>query len=125
MSRTRKNPSNSTKATSPDQQSGQTAESEISKATELNSSQESKQNPDVVEDAIKSNLIKLTKNENLNNSINNGKTELHGNYIENDTLIESKNLSLINGFKELKMSTNSTFVFSQTSNETTFTHGAN
>lgn len=84
---------------------------------------ESKQNPDVVEDAIKSNLIKLTTSDNLNNSINNGKSDLH-NYLESETIIsqeENKNFSLLNGLKEMKMSSNSTFVFSQTSNQETFT----
>lgn len=80
-------------------------------------------NPDFrpVEDAIKSNLIKLTTNDNLNNSINNGKNDLH-NYMESETIIEeNKNFTLLNGLKEMKMSTNSTFVFSQTSNQETFT----
>lgn len=103
MSRTRKNPTGTKSSTSPDQQT--------KLVDDLNS--EKKQNPDVVEDAIKSNLIKLTKADNLNNSINNGKSDLH-NFIENETIIESKNLNLINGFKEMKMSSNSTFVFSQT-----------
>lgn len=140
MSRTRKNPSSAnSKQTSPitENASGQqikldqnkivTEQNELNKSNELNNELMT-QNPDVVEDAIKSNLIKLTNNDNLNNRINNGKSELH-NFIESETIIqENKNISLINGFKEMKMSTNSTFVFSQTSTDNlkqTFTPGAN
>ena len=118
MSRTRKNA-----------QSGQQqAPDPIKPASNANSrtameqdAGDTKQNPDVVEDAIKSNLIKLTTNDNLNNSINNGKSDLH-NFMESETIIEeNKNFSLLNGLKEMKMSTNSTFVFSQTSSQETFT----
>lgn len=141
MSRTRKNPSSSanSKATSPsteNAQSGQQAvdqqapfghQKPVQAANNVNNRMvvepdAGDKNPDVVEDAIKSNLIKLTTNDNLNNSINNGKSDLHG-YMESETIIqeENKNFSLLNGLKEMKMSTNSTFVFSQTSNQETFT----
>ena len=119
MARTRKNANGKATSPSTENQTGQQIVNNKHEQTELND--EEQQNLDD-EDAIKNNLIKLT-NDNLN-SINNGKTtDLH-NFIENEKIIENKNISLINGFKEMKMSTNSTFVFSQTSNET-FTPGAN
>lgn len=130
MARTRKNPSSSanSKATSPsteNAQSGQGDSNGQSKPAANNVNNRTVEqdagdkNPDVVEDAIKSNLIKLTTNDNLNNSINNGKSDLHS-YMESETIIqeENKNFSLLNGLKDMKMSSNSTFVFSQTSKET-------
>lgn len=123
MSRTRKNaPAGNSKVSPSSENMNQNLTTTISpdqqEQTDLNDKQQ-QQNPDVVEDALKSNLNKLT-NDDLNNSLNsNGKSDLP-NYLDND----NKNRHLINGFKEMKIQSNSTFVFSQSS-ESYYTPGAN